>query len=493
VKSREEIMEILEAFDLTDSFRDAGELAGCSHHTVASWVAKRDAGHLPIAGEVERRVRRIDPYLGKIEEWVEHSRGKVRGDVVFRRLKGLGYSGSDRSVRRAVSEAKRQFSTGRHRVYRPWIPEPGMWAQWDWGEGPRIAGRRTSLFCAWLSWSRHRVVIPTWDRTLPTVIGCLDRAMRIWGGVQTYWLTDNERTVSIDHVAGIAVRNPNLVAAASHYGVTIATCVPYDPESKGGSEATVRIAKADLVPTEANLLAEYSSWNQLVVACEEFMDEVNTRPHRVTRRPPVEMLAEEALHLHRLPDVAYTAVFGETRHVSWSATISFGGVQYSVPHTLANSVVWARVEGDELVVTYVAGRGASEVARHRLSTPGHPQIDDAHYPPRPPGALERQPKATNQAEQAFLDLGEGARLWLVEAGATGTTRIKVKMAAAVSLAHLHGADRVDCALGQAALSGRFAEDDLASFIAAQPRVVHHSASEDHSLQGGTSAWRGFGT
>ena len=35
VKSREEIMNMLEAFDLTGSFRDAGELAGCSHHTVA--------------------------------------------------------------------------------------------------------------------------------------------------------------------------------------------------------------------------------------------------------------------------------------------------------------------------------------------------------------------------------------------------------------------------------------------------------------------------
>lgn len=43
MKSREEIMEILEAFDLTKSFRDADELAGCSHHTVAAWVAKRDA------------------------------------------------------------------------------------------------------------------------------------------------------------------------------------------------------------------------------------------------------------------------------------------------------------------------------------------------------------------------------------------------------------------------------------------------------------------
>ena len=72
------------------------------------------------------------------------------------------------------------------------------------------------------------------------------------------------------------------------------------------------------------------------------MAEVNDRPHRATRRAPNEMLAEEQLHLHRLPDVGYTAVFGETRQVSWSATISFGGVKYSVPHTLARHRVGPR-------------------------------------------------------------------------------------------------------------------------------------------------------
>jgi len=44
------------------------------------------------------------------------------------------------------------------------------------------------------------------------------------------------------------------VAALSHCGATMATCVSAVPESKGGSEATVRVAKADLVPTDANLL-----------------------------------------------------------------------------------------------------------------------------------------------------------------------------------------------------------------------------------------------
>jgi len=492
VKSREEIMNILEAFDLTSSYRDAAELAGCSHHTVEHWVAKRDAGLLPTPGEIVERPKLIDEFLPKIEEWVERSDGKIRADVAFDKLVSVGFTGSDRTARRAVARVKLNFRRGRRRVYRPWIVEPGMWAQWDWGQGPMINGRATNLFCAWLGWSRFRVVIPTWDRTLPTVVSCLDRAMRAFGGAPTYWLTDNEKTVTVTHVAGIAMRHPTIVAAGLHYGVTIATCVPYDPESKGGSEATVRVAKADLVPTAANLLPAYTSWAQLTAACDAFMVEVNGREHRVTRRSPTAMLAEEQQRLHRLPEVGYTALFGVTRQVSWSATISFGSVLYSVPHELADLEVWARVEGDELVITHVAGRGAVEVARHLLSTPGNPQLLDEHYPDRPAGPLHRVPKATNPAEAAFLSLGAGATAWLIEAGATGASRVKVKMADAVELAALHGPVRVDWALGHAATFGRFDEGDLASILAAHPAGVIHRAGDEHSLQDGTRAWDGFG-
>ena len=34
-------MNILDAYDLTGSFRDAAELAGCSHHTVTRYVDGR--------------------------------------------------------------------------------------------------------------------------------------------------------------------------------------------------------------------------------------------------------------------------------------------------------------------------------------------------------------------------------------------------------------------------------------------------------------------
>jgi transposase len=492
LKSYEEIMEILEAFALAESFRDAAELAGCSHHTVARYVAMRDEGRLPSPLEPTERPKLIDPHLAKIEEWVERSHGKIRADVVHAKLLLVGFCGSERTVRRAVARVKQHYRAGRRRVYRPWIPEPGMWAQWDWGQGPTIAGRATNLFCAWLAWCRFRVVFPTWDRTLPTLIGCLDRAVRAFGGCPTYWLTDNERTVTVDHVAGIAVRHPLIVSVGHHYGVTVATCVPADPESKGGSEATVRVAKADLVPTDANLLDHYRSWAELVAACEAFMAEVNNRPHRVTRRPPADMLVEEQHRLHRLPERAFTAAFGETRQVSWSSTISYGGVIYSVPHRLIDAEVWVRVDGDEIVVTHLSAKGAVEVARHERSTPGNPRLDDSHYPPRPPGALARQPTATNSAEAEFLALGDGARLWLVEAASSGTARMKAKMADAVQLARLHGAERVDWALGHAATYDRFADGDLASILAAYPAGEHRVADDGHSLQTGTSAWEGFG-
>ena len=113
--------------------------------------------------------------------------------------------------------------------------------------------------------------------------------------------------------------------------------------------------------------------------------------------------------------------------------------------------------------------------------------------PARPGRWTGNPKPTNAAEAEFLALGDGARMWLLEAAAAGTARVKVKMADAVKLARLHGVERVDWALGHAATYGRFAEGDVASILAAHPAGQRRRADEDHSLQAGTRAWDGFGS
>jgi hypothetical protein len=183
---------------------------------------------------------------------VDRSKGKIRADVAHEKITAMGYAGSERTTRRAVAQLKAAWQAGRRRVHRPWVAEPGMWAQYDFGDGPRVGAAATVLFCFWLAWSRFRVVIPLLDKSQPSVFAAIDVALRRAGGAPAYLLTDNEKTVTVEHVVGLPVRNAGTVAFARHYGLTVATCVPCDPASKGGSESTVKIAKADLVPAEAS-------------------------------------------------------------------------------------------------------------------------------------------------------------------------------------------------------------------------------------------------
>ncbi|MFZ1409992.1 MAG: IS21 family transposase [Micropruina sp.] len=500
MKSAEEIMEILDAYDLTGSLRDAAELAGCSHHTVKRYVEARDAG----GNEWERadkRAQLIDDYLAKVEEWVDRSNGKVRADKVHVKLVWLGYTGSERTTRRAVAAVKAAYRGGHRRVHRPWITEPGMWLQYDYGEGPVVEGVKTVLFVAWLAWSRFRVVLPLRDKTLPSVFAALDVTFRRLGGVPTYVLTDNEKTVTSEHIAGIPVRNRQLVDFARHYAVVVHTCVPADPASKGGTESSVKIAKADLVPTQANLLDAYDTFADLEAACEAFSDLVNGRLHRITRRLPVDMLTEERLRLHPVAAAPFTVAFGTTRQVPANTPmVAFEYGQYSVPHALMGQSVWVRVHGrgadEQVIITHVGDAGPVEVARHARATPGTPKLNDSHFPAAPEGALDRSPRPKTAAESEFLALGEGARLWLVEAAAAGTGKMRVKMAAAIELAKLFSPGDVDWALGHAAVHGRFAEADLGSILdhhTTRPNPQRQQASEDRSLTQGTRGWARYGT
>ena len=140
--SKEKQMDVLEAYDLTKSLRAAAELTGTDHHTVARYVAARAAG-TAIEEMAAERPKRSDGFAEKIAEWVDRSNGKVRADVVHERLVAMGYSGSERTTRRVVAVLKASYRHANHRIYRPWIPEPGLWLQYDFGDGPVVEGVHT--------------------------------------------------------------------------------------------------------------------------------------------------------------------------------------------------------------------------------------------------------------------------------------------------------------------------------------------------------------
>ena len=136
------------------------------------------------------------------------------------------------------------FGAGRRRVYRPWIPEPGMWAQWDWGAGPVISGRRTNqVLCV-----AGVVEVPGGDRDLGphpahrSPVG--SAALRRIGSPTT-----SARSRSITSLGSCAIRRS--VAVGGHYGITVhAVCRRTRSPRAAARHAS---AKADLVPTDANL------------------------------------------------------------------------------------------------------------------------------------------------------------------------------------------------------------------------------------------------
>ena len=76
------------------------------------------------------------------------------------------------------------------------------------------------------------------------MFAAVDAALRRVGGVPTYLLTDNEKTVTTEHVAGVPVRNAATVDFAAHYGLTVATCLPADPGVDTGRLAYSTVACA---------------------------------------------------------------------------------------------------------------------------------------------------------------------------------------------------------------------------------------------------------
>ncbi len=204
----------------------------------------------------------------------------------------------------------------------------------------------------------------------------------------------------------------------------------------------------------------------------------------------IDRLQVERALLHPIRSDGFTAVFGVSRAVSWSCTVSWGNAKYSVPYAYADSRVWVREDGGELVVTAIDAKGPIELCRHQLVTAGGVSVVDGHYPERR-DPLHRPPRATKPGEAAFLRIGTGAAQWLGEAAGTGTRFIERKMGDAVALCSIYGTTAVDQALGVAAVAGRFAERDLLSILTHTPTPAT-ARTEGHSLQPGTAAWGHLG-
>ena len=172
-------MEILEAFDLTGTLRGAAELVGCDHKTVGALGARPRGGRRRVAGGGAAAaaggcVRGEDRGVGG-----SLARARIRADVAHQRLVAMGYLGSERTTRRAVAAGEAALA-GRARAAHAAVdrPSPGCGCSGTTATGPRSpAGRRCCSARGWRGRASASIV-PLWDRTMPSVVMALDRALR---------------------------------------------------------------------------------------------------------------------------------------------------------------------------------------------------------------------------------------------------------------------------------------------------------------------------
>ena len=195
-------------------------------------------------------------------------------------------------------------------------------------------------------------------------------------------------------------------------------------------------------------------------------------------------------------DTLRPAAFGESRTVSWSATVHFhGAALYSVPDRLCDSAVWVRTAAGEVVVAWGEGTGGKEVARHDLVGPGCASICDAHYTHRrsadPFGAC---PSAEERRRSGVLGARRGSQAYLVEAAAVGARRIETRMAEALSLSAIPARRSSTTALGVAAIADASSErrPRLDHRPRCRRRGVSGTAHLEHSLAAGTAMWSALG-
>lgn len=464
MKSAREQLNILNAYEELGSYRAAAALCGTTHKTVRRVVERRTRPPL----ERPPRPRNTDPLAALIAKRVKATDGRISAKRLLPVCRAAGYTGSARSLRRAIAEAKAAWRRDR-RTYRPWVTTPGEHLVIDWGSEGDL-----HVFCAVLAWSRFRFVRFAGDESQATTFALLAECFEELGGVPAIVLADRMACLKGGVVANVVVPAPGYVRFASAYGFAPDFCEAGDPESKGVVEHLVGYAKSDLVVPAGG----FESLDEANAAARSWCAEVNGRHHADIAAVPAERLAIERPLLRPLPSLRPAAPPSASRKVDALSTVRFGSARYSVPAGLRGERLELTVAGSELTIS----RRGIPVARHRLVGPGELSLDDVHYgrTARPPVRALR-PRSAD--ELVFLALGPVAERFLRAAAAAGATRLHHELAEIVPLIASHGHDALVAALERALAFRRFTAADVRSILAAGSAAPHlASAGADLAVE-----------
>lgn len=456
MKTAEDRLDIITAFQETGSYRAAAALCGTTHKTVKRTLERWRTGQ-DLAAPRRPVARNTDAYRDLVLDKVDVTRGRISAKRLLPVARAAGYEGSARNFRRLVADVKAQWRR-QQRVFRPWVHTPGEHLVIDWAEFGRW-----KVFCAVLAWSRIRFVRFGPDMTTDTTLRLLAECFEELGGVPAVVLSDRMAALRGQIVANQVVPNSAYVRFATHYGFRPDWCEAEDPQSKGIVEHLAGYAQRDLV------VGAGDGWGGLAdanAAARAWCDEVNTTVHSEIAAVPADRLVAERRVLRALPSLRPPLRRGQPRKVDRLSTVRFGSARYSVPAGLVGQQVQVAADDGQVVVFHAD----EPVAAHPLVAPGEVSIIDDHYggPRRPPARAVRPRSA---AERAFLQLGPVAEDFLRAAAAAGTPKLAGELAAIVELSRAWTTAEVVAALERGLTFRRFTAADIRSILDAGTGVA----------------------
>lgn len=285
------------------SQRAIAKQLGISRNTVKRYLrAKIDT---PVYSAREKGRSLLDPFKSFLHSRIAQAKPvHLSGEVLFRELKELGYTGSLSLLRQYLFQYRGKPTP--EPVVR-FETEVGKQMQVDWGQ---MRGGKAPIhaFIAVLGYSRAMMVVFTDNMRYDTLEQCHRLTFDYFQGIPREVWYDNMKTVVVERDAygeGAHKLNQAFYQFAKSMGFIPKLCHTYRPQTKGKVERMVRYVRDNFFrPLNTKLMAlgqilDINTANEQVVL---WLDTVaHQRIHDTTKQKPAERLVEERKVLQTLP------------------------------------------------------------------------------------------------------------------------------------------------------------------------------------------------
>lgn len=387
------------------------------------------------------RSRSLDPYRDAVRTMLSDT-PEMHATSVLERLRAMGYRGGITVVRDLVRELRPRAA---REVFLTLEHAPGQIAQVDWADfGFALPGcpRRVSAFVMVLAYSRMLHLEFTLSQSQGSLLRCMERACRFYGGITHVDVFDNMRTVVLEHKT-TPVFHPRFVQYAAARGFAISACRPRTPTGKPDVERGIGFVRERFWPGRrfANLL----DLNRQAVSWRD--DFANARIHETTGKVPALVFEhEEKKCLGPLAHTPFDTDDLVGTGVTKTFRVSFDRNRYSVPPRLVSQSVVVRGDND-VVRVFLATK---EVAVHaRCWGVG----EDIEHPTHRLAALATKQRPDSSSLPAALEgLGETGRTY-ARLFAASSRSVQREMVRIVFLVELFGTSATQSAIDEVMKTG----------------------------------------